>query len=384
MLIKNANIYTKNGEVIKNGYIYIEGQIIAQVGIMDDMLGISDDIIIDAKGMTAFPGFIDAHCHLGIIENGQGIVDSDLNEKIGNITPQLRVLDAINPCDRSFKDALKNGITSVVVSPGSANPIAGQLVAMKTYGHRIEDMIIKEPLAIKFALGEDPKKGVFTKSSTRMGVASEIREQLHKAKRYMNEISYSESEEGYSEPVFDFKCESLIPLLHKKIQAHFHAHRADDIFTAIRIAKEFSLDYVIIHGTEGYMIAEDLYREGCRIVAGPMIATRSKQEIKNLSKNNPSKLVKEGVEVAISTDYPITPIEYLTLSAAIAVNAGMDKIEALKSITINPAKICGLDDRIGSIEVGKDADIVLFEKDPLLLGSVPQIVIIDGKQVGVE
>lgn len=386
MLIKNIKIYPMVGEIIDRGYIYIKDKIILKVGEMSEseFNNILDNDVIDGDGMSAFPGFIDAHCHISLWEDSVGIEGEDGNEENDPATPQLRALDAINPFDRCFKDALKSGVTSVVVSPGSANPIGGQIIAMKTFGHRVDDMIIKEPIAIKFALGENPKRVYGDKEelpSTRMTVAAIIREQLQKAKRYMNEIDYAEADEEYDEPDYDIKCEALLPLLQKKIQAHFHAHRADDIFTAIRISKEFNLDYVIVHATEGYLISEDLKKEESKIITGPLFCDRSKVEMKNLSNFNPVKLNKEGLDVAIATDHPVVPTEYLTFSAALAIKEGLDWLEALKSITINPAKICGLDDRVGSIEEGKDADIVLFDGDPFNLKATPKIIIINGKRV---
>ncbi len=416
MLIKNVKVYTMaDGDtdynVIENGYIYIRDNLIAKVGSMEsfhnfslqsqDSQGqdlqnqeasdqcfcinsIDQDEVIDGTGLVAYPGFVDAHCHISLWEDSVGAEGEDGNEENDPITPHLRALDAINPFDRCFKDALEAGVTSVVVSPGSANPIGGQVVAIKTFGHRVDNMVIKEPVAMKFALGENPKKVYGDKEelpSTRMTIAAVIREQLQKAKRYMNEIDYAESDEGYDEPDYDVKCEALMPLLQKKIQAHFHAHRADDIFTALRISKEFNLDSVIIHATDGHLIAQDLQEESAKIIAGPLFCDRSKVELKNLNSENVAKLSNFGLNVAISTDHPVVPVEYLTFSAALAVKDGMDKMEALKSITINPAKICALDDKIGSIQEGKDADIVLFDEDVFGLKVKPKIVIINGKRV---
>ena len=417
MLIKNIKIYTMacsedSGDImdsiIENGFIYIKNNLIEKVGKMDSLGDINvnqnnkinldnkiiddeiiddeiiDDEIIDGTGLVAYPGFVDAHSHVSLWEDSMGAEGEDGNEENDPATPQLRALDAINPFDRCFRDALEAGVTSVVVAPGSANPIGGQILAMKTHGHRVDDMVIKEPLAIKFALGENPKKVYGEKEelpSTRMSIASVIREQLQKAKRYMNEIDYAESDEEYDEPDYDVKCEALMPLLQKKIQAHFHAHRADDIFTAIRISKEFNLDYVIVHATEGHLIAQDLKKESAKIIAGPLFCDRSKVELKNLDSKNVAQLSNAGLDIAISTDHPVVPIEYLTFSAALAAKDGIKRIEAIKSITINPARICGLDDKIGSIEVGKEADIVLFEEDVFDLKAKPKVVVINGKKI---
>ena len=387
MLVKNVKICTMIGLVIEDGYIYIEGKTISKIGEMkhieEDLKGLNYGEIIDGEDMTAYPGFIDAHCHIGLWEDSVGIEGEDGNEENNPVAPHLRAIDAINPFDRCFKDALEYGVTSVVVAPGSANPIGGQVVAMKTVGHRVDNMLIKEPLAIKFALGENPKKVYGDKDeqpSTRMTIAAEIREQLQKAKRYMNEIDYAESDEEYDEPDYDVKCEALLPLLKKQIQAHFHAHRADDIFTAIRIAKEFNLDYVIVHGTESALICDDLKEENTNLIIGPMLCDRCKVEMKNLDTKTPGLLSEERLEIAICTDHPVIPIEYLSFCAALAVKDGMSKIDALKAITINPAKICGLDDRIGSLEVGKDADIILFDEDPLNIKVKPKVVIVNGER----
>ncbi len=386
MFIKNVKVHSGVGNIIENGYIFIEGINISKIGSMsdiDDWLSI-DDVVIDGDGMSAYPGFIDAHCHISMWEDATGIEGEDGNEENDPSTPHLRAIDSINPFDRCFRDALEAGVTSAIVAPGSANPIGGQIIAMKTFGHRVDNMVIKEPLAIKFALGENPKKNYGSKDelpSTRMAVAAVIREQLQKAKKYMNEIDYAETDEDYNEPDYDVKCEALIPLLQKKIQAHFHCHRADDIFTAIRISKEFNLDYVIIHGTEGYLIAKDLKDENAKVITGPLFCDRCKVEMKNLTTFNPVKLNNEGVDVAIATDHPVVPVDYIAFSAALAIKEGMSKTDALKSITLNPAKICGLDDKIGSLEVGKNADIILFDEDPFELKVKPKIVIINGERV---
>lgn len=382
MDIINAKIFTMNDEdtIIENGYIKIKDGKIFEVG---DMLSYSPsgDELLDADGASAYPGFIDGHTHLGMFEDGLCFEGDDGNESTDPITPQLRAIDAINPFDRGFEEALEGGITTVLTGPGSANPIAGEFAAIKTYGKRIDKMIVAAPAAMKFALGENPKSVYNDKSQmpvTRMATAALIRETLYKAKRYMEDKARAQNDDELDEPEYDAKCEALIPLLERKIPAHFHAHRADDIFTAIRLAKEFGLDYVIVHGTEGHLIADELKEEQVRILSGPFLSDRSKPELKNLTPSCPGILMKHGIQTAIITDHPVIPLQYLTLAAGLAVREGADYDAALKAITIEPARICGIEKQVGSIEKGKDADLVVFEQDPLLLSAKPTMVFVNG------
>ena len=251
MILQHGTIHTMAGETIEQGYIVIQNGVIEQVGT-GDLLHVEDEDIIDLKGAHVYPGFIDAHTHLGIFEDGLNFEGDDCNEDTEPITPHLRAIDAINPMENCFREALEGGVTTVVTGPGSANPISGQLAAIKTYGNCIDRMIVKAPLAIKMALGENPKSVYHDKSQTpvtRMATAALIREQLHKAKHYLEDKKRALEDEDSTPPEYDLKCEALIPALEKEIQVHFHAHRADDIFTAIRLAKEFGLDYVIVHGS---------------------------------------------------------------------------------------------------------------------------------------
>ncbi len=368
------------GEIIKDGYIQIKGSVIVQVGRCNTLRNV-DDERIDLNGSFVYPGFIDAHTHLGMFEDGLNFEGDDGNEDTDPITPHLRALDAINPLDRCFTEALEGGITTAITGPGSANPISGQIAAVKTYGRCIDRMVVKAPLAIKMSLGENPKSVYREKSQspvTRMATVALIREQLYKAKRYAEEKLRSQKDDECDEPEYDLKCESFLPVLSGKMQVHFHAHRADDIFTAIRIAKEFHLDYVIVHGTEAHMIAEDLKAEGVRVFSGPFLSDRSKPELKNLTPKSPGILMNSGIQTAIVTDHPVIPLQYLHMCAGLAVREGADYEQALKAITIEPARICGIDKRVGSIEAGKDADLVVFETDPLLLASKPSMVFVDG------
>ncbi len=382
MLLINAKIYTMEEEIIENGFVYIKGEKIEKIGKMDN-LKINDDNIINLDGKNLYPGFIDAHTHMGLFENGLGFEGEDGNEYTDPSTPQLKAIDAVNPMDKSFEEALLAGITTVVTGPGSANPIGGQILAMKTFGICADKMVIKNPLAIKFALGENPKVIYNSKKQTpmtRMATAAIIREQLDKAKKYMADKDKARTyPKNFDYPEYDAKCESLIPLLKREIPAHIHAHRADDIFTAIRISKEFNIDYVLVHGTEGYIIVEELESEKICILSGPILSDRSKPELANLSAKTPGILARHGISFAITTDHPEIPIQYLLLSAAVAVREGLSEYEALKAVTINPARICNIDGRVGSIKEGKDADLVAFDGSPLDVMKKPCLVICNGE-----
>lgn len=383
MLIINGNIKTMEEKNYENGYIFIKDGKIEEVGDMNDLKYASHNTI-DAQNNIVIPGLIDPHCHLGIWEDGLGFEGDDGNEDIDPITPHLRAIDAINPRDRCFQEALEAGVTTVVTGPGSSNPIAGTWTSLKTYGHRIDDMIIKDPIGMKFALGENPKNTYNAKNVspvTRMATAALIREQLKKTQEYMYNKYKSEQDTDCDPPEYDMKCEALEEVLKGKLNAFFHAHRVDDIFTAVRLSKEFSLNSIIIHGTESYIIADDLAKEDVKVITGPFLCDRSKPELRELTPKNTSILSKHGVKTAICTDHPVTPIQYLGMCAHVANKEGLDYDEALKNITIYAAEICGLDDRIGSIKEGKDADILIFKNDPILGYTKPQIVILDGIRV---
>lgn len=382
MLIYNAEIYTMDSAgVIPNGWVKTENGKITEIGS-----GNPDNVpenSIDAKGGTLLPGFIDAHTHLGIIEDGIDFEGDDCNESTDPFTPQMRAIDGINPFDRCFEEARMRGITAAASSPGSANPCGGEICAIKTNGRRIDDMLIKN-CGIKFAMGENPKNvynGREETPVTRMAVTALIREGLHKARRYVRDMdSYYSDSENYDPPEYDIKCEALMPLLDRKVKAFFHCHRADDICTAIRISKEFSLDAVIIHGTEGYKIADIIAEEKVPVIAGPIICDRCKPEMRGLELKNAAVMHKNGVKTAVCTDHTVIPIQYLPLSAQAAIKGGLSFEDALKTITINPAEILGIDETTGSISVGKDADIQLYRKgeNPLDLMSEPSLVMISG------
>ncbi len=321
MFLIHGHLYPMTGSSIPDGFLEIADGKIASVGSMSDLTTIPDDAI-DLNGATVTPGFIDAHCHIGIEEDSIGPMGSDGNEATEPCTPQLRVIDAVNPRERCYSEAVDAGITCVVTCPGSANPIGGTILAMKTVGERVDDMAVLENAGIKFALGENPKRVYKSKNqmpSTRMGTAAIIREQLIKAKIYLDKKEKAAQDPTKPEPEFNMKCEALIPLLKRQVKAHFHCHRADDIYTAIRIAKEFSLDYILVHCTEGYLIADDLARENASAICGPMLTARSKPELSNASLINPGKLSKAGVLTAICTDHDVIPMPLLPTSAGFAV-----------------------------------------------------------------
>lgn len=385
-MIINAEIHTMDSKntIIKNGYIKYENGKITELGEMLQ-LNETDNNAVDVKGKRVYPGFIDAHTHLGMCEDSIAFEGDDGNEDTEPIMPQLRAIDAVNPVDRYFDEALSAGVTTVLTGPGSANPIAGQIAAIKTYGRRIDKMIVKAPAAIKFALGENPKSVYGDKEQspvTRMATASLIRETLTKAKRYYRDKkNFIADGENCDSPEYDIKYEALIPLFDKEIAAHFHAHRSDDIFTAIRIAKEFGIECVIVHATDGHLICDELLEDNIKIMSGPFMTDRSKPELKNLTPKSPAIMSENGLSVAIITDHPETTVNYLPLCAAVAVREGMDKVQALRAITITAAEICGIADRVGSLETGKDADMVLFDGDPLNIMNKPVAVFEQGRLV---
>ena len=383
MLITNAKIITMTGQDIPCGWVHVVEGKIAAVGEMAQ-LSFTDPETYDCGGLTLYPGFIDSHCHMGMWEEGLGFEGDDGNEITDPITPHLRAIDAINPLNLSFEEAVDSGVTTVVTGPGSANPISGQFCAMKTAGRCVDKMLMKAPVAMKFALGENPK-GCYNEKgqqpTTRMATAALIRETLYKAKRYLDDLTAAQEDGELDPPDYDAKLEALVPVLKGELKAHIHCHRADDIFTALRLTKEFGLDAVLVHCTEGHLIAEELLEAEAKAICGPLICTRSKPELQNHTTRTPGILSRKGMEVAICTDYNVVPIEYLPISAGIAVREGMEYNDALKAITINAARICGIDDMVGSVEPGKDADLLLYSGDPLSLYEKPAMVFIRGQKV---
>jgi len=380
ILIKNAKVYTMaDAGVLDSTSILVENGKIKEVG--ESLIAPLDAEVIDAEGKMVFPGFIDAHCHLGMWEDALGFEGEDGNEITNPITPELRALDAINPMDRNFTEALEGGVTSVCTGPGSANVISGQFVTIKTHGNRVDDMIVMEPAAMKSAFGENPKRSYHERDeapTTRMAIASLFRETFFRAVEYADKLDQS-IEDPDKKPDFDMQMEALLPVINGEMTIKAHVHRADDIFTAIRLSKEFNLKMTLDHCTEGHLIADAIAAENMDVIVGPSFTTRSKIELKNLSFETPGVLQKAGVKVAIMTDHPVVPIQYLPFCAALSAKAGMDEMEALKAITINAAEILELGDRLGSIEVGKDADLVVIDGHPFEMNSEVLYTLVDGE-----
>lgn len=380
-LIKNARIITMSGDNYQNGCILFDDKIL----YVGEEKGLESDKVIDAGGKIVMPGLIDAHCHVGMFEDSLGFEGDDGNEDSDPVMPHLRAIDGINPFDRAFEEARCAGVTSVVTGPGSANPVGGQFAAIKTAGICIDDMIIKAPAAMKFALGENPKCVYNEKDEapvTRMGTVALIRELLIKSKDYMESLEkYNENSDENEKPEFDIKLDAMIPVLKREIPVKIHAHRADDICTAIRIGKEFDIDVTIEHCSDGDAVAPILERENVPIMLGPTLSDRSKTELKNLTFDTYKNLSDRGLSVAIITDHPEITIENLPLCAVMAVKHGMNEEKALKAITITAARNCRIADRVGSLEKGKDADIAVFTDLPTRFDAECVMTFIDGKQV---
>ncbi len=373
-----------DGPVIPDGFVVFEGKTITAVGPMEALPAGYSGPVLDAAGGHILPGFVDAHCHLGLWGDGLGFEADDGNESTDPCTPHLRGLDGVNPLDRCFQEARRGGVTTVLTGPGSANPIAGQFLALKTTGRWVDEMVVKAPAAMKFALGENPKSVYNERKETpitRMATAALIRENLSKAQEYQAKQAKAQDDPDTDPPDFDPKLEALLPVLRGILPAHFHAHRADDIATAVRISREFGLNFAIVHGTEGYKVAPLLASAGVPVITGPCLTDRSKPELVGQTLDNPVLLAQAGVKVAICTDHPVIPIQHLPICAAMAVRAGMDPEDALAAVTRNPAEIAGLGDRLGVLAPGKDADIVVTQGHPLDWTCRLTAVFIDGAQV---
>jgi len=389
--LKSKKLALKGGTIltmsklgtIKEGTILISNGKIEKILEKDAQIP-KDYEVIDVTGKVITPGFIDAHAHLGLFEEGLRWEGNDGNEMTDPVTPHLRAIDGIKPDDPAFDMARKFGITTLGILPGSANPIGGMGAAIKTYGRTVEEMLVKFPIGMKIAFGENPKNvyGVTQKRTpqTRMASAGLIREWLYKAKRYMEKKEKAKDDPDKM-PEFDIKLEALELVLKREIPLRAHAHRASDILTAIRIAEEFNVDIVIEHGTEAYRIADIIAKKSIPVVHGPLLLPRHKPELRNLTIKSPVLLAKAGVEFALSTDALGQVIFELPIMASLAVREGLDPETALKSITITPAKILGIADRVGSIEEGKDADLVVFNGDPLDIRNRAEMVLINGEIV---
>ena len=382
--ITGGRIVPITGSDIEHGTVLVTGGRIAAVG---DSVEIPDGAeVIDAAGSWILPGFIDAHAHVGVSEEAEGWAGQDTNEMTEPVTAQVRAIDAINPADLGFRDAISGGVLAVNVNPGSGNPIGGQTVALKCWGRTVDQMALRQPSGMKSALGENPKRvyGDQKKTpSTRLGTAAVIRGALVAAANYLERIdAEARKPEAERKPVErDLKLEALGLVLRKQIPWRQHCHRADDIATAIRIADEFGYDLVIDHGTEAHLLADLIAARGTPVIIGPLFTSRSKVELRNRSLANPGRLAKAGVTIAITTDHPVVPINFLVHQASLAVKDGLDRETALRALTINPARIAGIDDRLGSIEPGKDADLVIWSGDPLDVLSRAVRVFVDGAEI---
>ena len=382
LLIQNGQIKTMAGAELERGCVLIgdDGKILAVAEHIDAPQGTH---IIDAGGRLVTPGCVEAHCHIGLDNEAVGWEGRDYNEIVDPITPQMRAIDSIYPQDEAFANALRGGVTTACTGPGSANVVGGTFTAIKLAGNRVDNMIVKDPIAMKCAFGENPKRcyGQGSKKApmTRMGVAALLRELLFKTRRYMADQASGKN------PPLDMKLEAMIPVLEGKLPLKAHAHRADDILTTIRIAKEFGVGLTLDHCTDGAVIADELAKEGYPAFVGPSLGSKTKTELQSKSFTTPGILHKAGVKVSIITDAPVIPLQNLPMCAGLAAQAGLPMEEAWKAITINPAQSVGIDHRVGSLEPGKDGDVVIWTADPLTsIGGHAYITVVNGQVVHSE
>ena len=382
LLIKNGKIITMTDKNYNSGSILIKDKKIVEIGENININSNEDCKIIDAENCWVMPGIIEAHCHIGIQEERKGFEGNDCNETNESITPYLRALDGINVMDSAFHNALTAGITGVMVGPGSSNVVGGQFVFIKTHGRTIDDMAVLEPAAMKVAFGENIKTNYNQKNmmpSTRMSIAALLREELFEAQKYnQNKKNAMKNGDSFDEV---FRRECWLPVINREIPLKAHVHRADDILTAIRIAKEFNLRLTLDHCTEGHLISEEIKEAGFPAIVGPSLAIRNKIETQNADFKTAGILHKAGVKVAITTDHPVTRIQDLPICAGFAAREGLGIEEGLKAITINAAEICNVSDRVGSLEIGKDADIAIFNGNPMEVFTKTMYTIIDGEIV---
>ena len=376
MLIINGKIFTMEGKPIDNGFVRIKKNLIEETGEMSALKNTKNEKILDVHGAWVMPGLIESHAHIGITEEKWGVIGDDSNEQTNPSTATLRAIDGINPMDPAFHDAIEAGITSVMAGPGSANVIGGQFVFMKTQGRCIDNMIVKFPAALKVAFGENPKTTYGDQNiypSTRMGIAAMLRNTLHQA------VQYKKDKEIGKITAEDFEMEPWIPVLNKEIPLKAHAHRADDILTAIRIAREFDVDITLDHGTESHLIVDEIKKSGFPVIAGTDLTSRSKLEVQYMDFKTSGILQEAGILFSITTDHPVALIQYLPLCAGLAVKHGLPMEEGLKALTIYPARICRVDDKVGSLKKGKDADIAIFSGNPMEIFTKTLYTIIDGE-----
>jgi imidazolonepropionase-like amidohydrolase len=392
--IVGGRVVPVEGEPIEGGTILLrDGKIAAVEG--PGFAVPSGFVVVDAAGKWVLPGFIDAHAHAGVAEEAEGWAGQDTNERTDPNCAHVRALDAINPADLGFRDAIGGGVLAVNVNPGSANPIGGQTAAIKCWGRTVDEMVLREPAGLKSALGENPKRVYGDRNetpSTRLGTAAVIRGAFVAAQNYQAKLdalaasdsardSSSDSSSERAVVDRDLKLEALGRVLRREIPWRQHCHRADDIATAMRMAREFGYDLVIDHGTEAHLLADQIAAASIPVIIGPLFTSRSKVELRNRSLANPGRLAAAGITIAITTDHPVVPIHFLIHQATLAVKEGLDPVTALRSVTINPARIIGVDSRIGSLSVGKDADLVIWSGDPLDVMSRAERAFVDGREI---
>jgi imidazolonepropionase-like amidohydrolase len=377
--ITGGHVVPIDGDPVDGGTVLLrDGKIAAVEGPGFAVPGGAE--VVDATGKWVLPGLVDAHAHVGLAEEGQGWAGQDTNERTNPVTPQVRALDGINPDDLGLRDAIGGGVLAVNVNPGSANPIGGQTVAIKCWGRTVDEMVLREPAGLKSALGENPKRVYGERNetpSTRPGTASVIRGAFVAAQNYLAKQDAA----GAAPADRDLKLEAMARVLRREIPWRQHCHRADDIATAMRMAREFGYDLVIDHGTEAYLLADQIAAASIPVIIGPLFTSRSKVELRNRSLANPGRLAAAGVTIAITTDHPVVPIHFLIHQATLAVKEGLDPVTALEAVTINPARILGVDSRIGSLAVGKDADLVIWSGDPLDVMSRAERAYLDGREI---
>lgn len=379
LAIVNAHVVPIDGPPFDGAVLIRDGQILALGANLAVPAGFRT---VDAAGGWVLPGFIDAHTHLGLHEEGEGWAGNDTNELTDPVTAAVRALDAINPAELGFADALAGGVTTANVNPGSGNPIGGLTVAIHTHGRTVDEMVLRSPSGLKSALGENPKRVYGDKKkmpSTRLGTASVIRDAFVEARNYLDRREVTEP--GKPPAARNLTSEALGLVLTGSIPWRQHCHRADDIATAIRIADEFGYRLVIDHGTEAHLIADLVAAKGIPVLIGPLFTTRSKVELRNRSLANPGLLAAAGIEISIITDHPVVPINFLVHQATLSVKEGLDRTTALRALTINPARVLGVDGRVGSLAAGKDADLVLWTGDPLDVMQRAARVFIGGREV---
>ena len=386
LILRNAHLLPISEPAIPCGYLTAKDGVILSIGSMDHCpVASSDDLVLDAGGRFVMPGLVDAHCHVGVFGEGIGFEGDDGNEMTDPVTPQLQAVDGIHHADRAFSEARAAGVTTVVTGPGSANVIGGQFAALKTIGRTVDEMVFRAPCAMKIAFGENPKSVYHEKHqtpTTRMATAALLREQLNKAKEYQQQLElHLEDPDEHDKPEYDMKLEALLPVLRRELVVKAHCHRADDIATALRIRREFNLDLTLEHATEAWMMADVVQESGVDVVLGPILTNRSKPELVNQEIGAAGRLVAAGVYPALMTDHPETPIQHLLLCAAVASREGMPREAALRAITLRAAEICRIQDRVGSLSSGKDADFIILSDDPFSLAVKVDLTVIAGRVV---